>query len=1136
VETSGPWRFSDYFVLQQFQFSLQISGLDIPDRRLVHVTALGELIIGGISIYVSAVHSSDAKAGGWSFSGSTGKQEVNIGHFIAQITKEFSASAEQALPEFITSLNIERFSVTFNTGTNDFTCDCATQFRISNTEVDLSFQIVLEHNNGSYIQRYGGTLKIGELQFKLYFEKISQGDRPASSSMFLAAVQPGAKVDLRALVAAVDASAGELMPALTLELENALFLYEKKNGADPIYLFGLAVGLDLDLNLSHLPVVGPVFNDSKLGGIKDVQALYASGPVVADDVNAINGLLGQMKVQPALPIKQGATGTAPVLTKGFNFAANIDLGGSPVPIMAGGATAPPAVVPAPSTPAPSPPSGNASWIAVKKSIGPVTLERVGVRFENGRVWLLLDGNFVLAGLSLGLQGLALGFRLNNLKDIAPNLDGLSVSFKSGALEIAGGFLRFGDYYLGEAIVKAATFGLTAVGGYAPSKNSFFIFVRLNAPLGGPPFFFVTGVAGGFGVNRTLIIPPIDELPSFALLPENNTFPTTLDSKNPGDTLATTLASTEKYIHPFSGANWVAAGIDFTSFEMVDASALITVAFGVELEIALLGISRVTVPKLAPEPIVYLEIALEARFKPNEGLIAVDGRLTPASFLYAGLCRITGGFAFYTWFAGPHEGDFVVSIGGYHPRFHKPDNYPTVPRLQMTYEVGALVIKGQAYFALTPHLLMAGIQIDATWSSGPVQAWFSAGMDFLLGWRPFHYEANAYIHIGVSVNIDQLFTSVTITIHVGVDLNIWGPPFGGKATIDLDIVSFTLTFGGDPRTETVEWTGFKKSFLPAGAHAPAAPRAMAFAAAARAAVDDADGLLCTASVTDGLVKDIKTKEPAAFFSWIVDSNHFAIASSTLIPSKQATYNAFELQTPFTGSQGLKYNGTGKPPQAPTALVDAKKYPGGMSWTDQFGVLPMKLGTAGFQTHHTVRLRKLREGADYTVAANYDDVDKIAVQPVLKSSSSALWAPSDPGLNGSRLVENTLVGVRLSPMIQYPDVTFEADLWAMLFDQTQILEWTASTPAVDRGDTFDAKLENKGTRLTFQFHGDSIHCDSFKLTALTDSTSESARKALVGGLNGLGFAFIVDAIDVKDLAQYPLWDWPMIRTLGEERAPS
>ena len=162
------------------------------------------------------------------------------------------------------------------------------------------------------------------------------------------------------------------------------------------------------------------------------------------------------------------------------------------------------------------------------------------------------------------------------------------------------------------------------------------------------------------------------------------------------------------------------------------------------------------PKADPEPIVYLEITLEAQVKPSAGLVAVDGRITPASFLFAKAVRITGGFAFYIWFAGDHEGDFVISIGGYHPRYKKPDHYPVVPRLQLAYQTGNLSVIGQSYLALTPSMLMAGLRIDATWNTAALSAWFSAGIDFLLGWRPFHYEADAYVHIGVSLTID-LFT-------------------------------------------------------------------------------------------------------------------------------------------------------------------------------------------------------------------------------------------------------------------------------------------------------------------------------------------------------------------------------------------
>jgi hypothetical protein len=1120
IDVVGEWQLLPQVTFEELKASLRYTAADLD------VVFAGRFLVGGVDVAVSAEY--DSEQGGWTFIGQAAEQTpIKVGEFVANLASQFSSGAAQALPDFISSLEISHLDVTYDTVTSNFEFGCETVFTIDGTPLDLTVRIKLTNADGGYTHFFAGEILIGPVRFELAFEDVKAGGGGTSSSMFLAAVQPDQKLDVRALVADIDADAGALMPALELGLENALFLYRRVDNAAATYLFGLA--LDLDVDLTSLPLVGTVFKGSGLGGVKDIQVLYASDAVGADDVGTFNALLGQANAQPPLPVKPDAKGTTPVLQKGFNFAANLELGGAPLPVGAGGTTAPVADTPAtPATGTPAPPSGNASWYDVKQSIGPVTLERVGVRYEDGRAWLLLDADLSVASLSMGLQGLAIGFKLDELTDISANLDGMSLDFESGALSIAGGFLRFGGDYLGEAKVKAASFGLTAIGGYAPKDQSFFIFVRLDVPLGGPPFFFVTGLAGGFGVNRSLIIPPIDDLTSFALLPSNNTFPTTLDSSNPGGSLAATLATTESYIHPMPGQNWAAAGIDFTSFEMVDASALVTVAFGVEFSVALLGICHITVPTAAPEPIVYLELTLEVQLKPAEGLFAVDGRITPASYLFAKLCRITGGFAFYLWFAGANEGDFVISVGGYHPRFQKPDHYPVVPRMRIVYQIDALVIKGQAYWALTPHMVMAGLEIEATWGRGDIKAWFNAGIDFLLGWRPFHYEADAYIHIGVSVKLDLLFTSVTITIHVGVDLNLWGPPFGGTAVIDLDVVSFTIQFGDSQRHDTVDWAGFKGSFLPAGTDATAAP-AHALAAAAVTAAPTTDGLLCTAAVGDGLIRDLKAKDPSAFFSWLVDADHFVIDSNTLIPAKAATYNAFALQLPFTVAQGFT---TAPDGAAPTPAYDESQFPDGVAWAQDFGVLPMGLGSDAFTTQHTVRLARASAGSDYTVADSYDDdVDDIAVGPLTKAASSALWAAQDPGLNGERLIAGALVGLRLSPMPQYPDITLKADLWAMLFDQNQHVDWHGDVPAADVGDPYAATSD--GSTLQFQLNGTTVTCTAYELTALADATVATTRQGVVADLNALGFAFDPQAIDVTTSATYPLWDWPMVGTVGEEQ---
>ena len=80
---------------------------------------------------------------------------------------------------------------------------------------------------------------------------------------------------------------------------------------------------------------------------------------------------------------------------------------------------------------------------------------------------------------------------------------------------------------------------------------------------------------------------------------------------------------------------MAAGISFTSFEMIDARAVVSVSFGVDLQIGVVGTCAMTFPTGDPYPVAYVEIDVVASFTPSTGLLAVDGKLSPASYLYGG---------------------------------------------------------------------------------------------------------------------------------------------------------------------------------------------------------------------------------------------------------------------------------------------------------------------------------------------------------------------------------------------------------------------------------------------------------------------------------------------------------------------
>ena len=166
---------------------------------------------------------------------------------------------------------------------------------------------------------------------------------------------------------------------------------------------------------------------------------------------------------------------------------------------------------------------------------------------------------------------------------------------------------------------------------------------------------------------------MDEVHSFPLIAALSD-PSAIGGKDA--TAAAALRALDTWIPPKRGQNWIAAGIKFTTFELLNSNALIVVSFGTYLEIDVLGTSTIKLPQAGPA-FVYAELDLEVVIAPDEGVFKASLILSAESFVLDPKCKLTGGFAFYVWF-GPneHAGDFVITLGGYHPAFTPP---PLVPR-------------------------------------------------------------------------------------------------------------------------------------------------------------------------------------------------------------------------------------------------------------------------------------------------------------------------------------------------------------------------------------------------------------------------------------------------------------------------
>ncbi len=456
----------------------------------------------------------------------------------------------------------------------------------------------------------------------------------------------------------------------------------------------------------------------------------------------------------------------------------------------------------------SPDTAKVFWADINKKISVLTLHRAGFSYGSGNVGFMFDMSLAVSPFTLSVLGAGLNVNLQD-KSVDFLITGFGVGFESGFFTVSGAFNKTGEKYTGALTVGISPVLLTLVGDY--ERGHLLAYVLLNANLGGPPAFFITGIAAAFGYNKSIMLPAIYEVPQFPLVAAAIGRP-----KIPLAELITKLDS--GYIVDEDGQRFISAGIKFTTFNIVESFVLLNVCFGNKLTFSLLGLANISVPPLCDKnPIAFAQLALKVVLDPGVGLLSVEAQLTSESYVLDKKCKLTGGFAMFVWFGdNPHSGDFVISLGGYHPDYRKPAHYPEVPRLGLKWQISShLSITGEVYFALTPSSLMAGARMAAVYQDGNLKAWFIAQADFLIQWKPFQYSAHVYISLGASYTVNIWFIHHTFTIELSADIHLWGPEFAGRARITWFIISFTIEFGdvhGKP-PEPLSYDDFAKSFLP-----------------------------------------------------------------------------------------------------------------------------------------------------------------------------------------------------------------------------------------------------------------------------------------------------------------------------------
>lgn len=834
-----------------------------------------------------------------------------------------------------------------------------------------------------------GKIKIQVDKIEITFDYKTKSDKTISDVIAYTA-ENKFNLTVGSLISTLSTDIANLLPeglrSQPITFTNLVVIYTKnKTTKASKWLLGLDISLGDDLSFGRLPLVGQGL-PSAIANTKlepAIRIVGASKSFNLKEIRKFNKSFPDKIDKLPDPGEEKAKDTAISFRKGFSLSGTLGLPDTPelLPTSAEGSDPPADPAAEDETTA----GKMGIWFDIEKSFGPFFLKQLGFQYgetnKKGELSILFDAGLKVSEFTLACDDLTITFPLSGTLTPSFSLPGVGIEYKSKNLEVAGALLyskkeKNGiayEEYVGTAIIKfqlsgkggkaGKTLGLSAIGSYAyyDGQPAIFFYAVLDFPLGGPAFFFVTGFALGFGYNRYLKVPSIDKITEFPLVAQAMGEVSKKKLSETGELITEQLSKLDQYVTLSPGSGFIAVGIKFTSFKMVDCFALLTIAFGEGFEINLLGIANMKLPPVVPgentkaiTPVAEVTMVLRARFSLDEGVISVEAQLTSDSYILSKACRLTGGFAFYTWFDGPHAGDFVISLGGYHPDFKKPDHYPDVPRLGFNWKVDdCLSLKGEMYFALCSHALMAGGKLEASFNCGSLWAYFVAEAHFLISWKPYFYDIQ--IRIGIRAGLGILGP-----VSLGVSLHIWGPEFGGVATFKIVFVKVKMEFGDQSSRlpMPIDWNTFKQSFLPS------------------------DQEVCTIVVTQGLVKQLAQAEGTPVF--IVNALEFEVVTSSVIPTKQASYN----------DQSLSNSGT----------------------NTFFGARSMGINNDDLETTHKIQITHNRtkvERSEWNFEPATGQIPTGLWGDARVKMSAATERLLPPETNEKQFLENTLTGFRIAP---------------------------------------------------------------------------------------------------------------------------
>lgn len=382
--------------------------------------------------------------------------------------------------------------------------------------------------------------------------------------------------------------------------------------------------------------------------------------------------------------------------------------------------------------------------------------------------------------------------------------GIGLAIDAGVVS-GGGSLAIGPApgeYSGTLQFEIAGFlGVTAVG-LLSTRNpdgspGFSLLIVLTADFG-PGIqlgfgFTLNAVGGLLGLNRGMLFEPLMEgVRSGAI--ESIMFPRDVVANAPR------IISDLRAIFPPHEGTFLVGPMAKLGWGQ---PTLVSVSLGVIVEIppgdvAILGVLKVVLPSEDAD-VLRLQVNFAGALEFSKSRLYFFASLYQSHLLF-----ITIGGEMGLLVAWGSDADFVISVGGFHPRFKPPPlPFPAPQRIQINIINESFArIRCDGYFAVTTNTVQFGAHADMFFGFSALSAQGHAGLDALIQFSPFHF----IVEISTSFSVKVFGAGVW-----GLDINLMleGPtPWHARGTASISLLFFDIDVDID-----FTWGDSRQTVLP-----------------------------------------------------------------------------------------------------------------------------------------------------------------------------------------------------------------------------------------------------------------------------------------------------------------------------------